>query len=148
VSRAIVSDTDGPPDQRLDLVGRRHRVGAGEARRHDRAGGAREREHAPQVPAREEPVHERAAEGVARAETIHHLDPDRRYLHALRLRPRERAAQPLLHDRELGPHREEGLGRGVHVARASRHLDFVDVADDDLRVFEDRGRRLARRERR
>src|SRR4029077_11337872 len=76
VSRLITSDTDGPPEQRVDLIGGRHRVGAREARRDERAGRARERQDASQVPAREEAVHERTAERVARAKPVHDRDLD------------------------------------------------------------------------
>src|SRR5437762_2782643 len=64
VSRAIRSDIDCPPEERVDLVGGRHGVGARETGRDDRAGRARERERALQIPAREEPVNEGAAERV------------------------------------------------------------------------------------
>src|SRR6185503_15285403 len=67
-------------EQLVDLGDRGHRVGAREPRRDDRAGGVRERERPRELPLREHPMRDRAAERVARAESAHDLDADARHV--------------------------------------------------------------------
>ena len=118
----------------------RHRVRAREPRRDVRARRVGEPDRALEVPAVQQPVHERAAERVARAEAADDVDRDRLDLHQLLARAREHALGPALDDRDLHAQLEQRRRRLVRVARADGDLDLVTVADRHGRVPE----RLAR----
>src|SRR6186713_2577562 len=74
LTRSWTSSTAGLPEQPADLGLGGHGVGAGQPGGDQRAGGVAETHRGLQLPAREEPVAERAAEGIPRAEAVDHLD--------------------------------------------------------------------------
>src|SRR5207247_10360707 len=96
------------------------------------------------MPFCEHPVRERAAERVARAEPADDVDLDARHGHATLDGERARALESALHHDDLRAEREQRGRRARRIALTGRHLDLVDVADDDVRA----ARRLHRPSRR
>src|SRR5579871_4408266 len=105
-SRSVASGGDDPPEpprsgilgpqEILDLFGGRHRGRALQPGGDDGPGGVGEADDPLQRPAGQQPVAQRAAEPVAGADPVDHLDLDRRDLHLLVLGPRVDARRALL----------------------------------------------------
>ena len=103
----------------------------------DRAGGVAGAHAAHDVPAGQQSVAERAAEGVARAEPAHDLDRIRRNLLAHSVGGGdEHAVAAHLHDRRRETPRQQLLGGAVRVALADRHLALGAVTDRHRHVIE------------
>ena len=87
---------EGRHERRLELVERRHRLGAGELRRDERARDRAAADALDERQAAQERVAERGRERVARAEAVHDLDRVHRHVGLLvpvvdHARPRRRA---------------------------------------------------------
>ena len=93
-------------------------------------------------------MHEGATERIAGAKAVDDRHLHRRDNDAVGLRARERPARALLHDRELRPHGQDRLRRGVRITQAGGHLDLMGVPDRDRRMTERLARGVARREHR
>ena len=135
-------------DHGVELGDGGHGVGAGQARGDQRTGGVGVLRAARRLPAGQQPVHQRAAERVAGAETADDLDRVRGYDGRPVGGGDEHSVAAHLHQRQLDAAREQPLGRLVRVAGADRDLDLGPVADGDGHVVEHRvvlGARLLRR---
>ena len=113
----------------------RHRRRARQPRSDDRPGRVRVAHHPLQLPPREQPVAQRPAERVPRAEPVDHLHRHRR---DLRDRPvavdRQHALRAPLDHRQLHPGREQRPRRRVRLRLAGGDRALLGVADGHRRV--------------
>ena len=128
----------------LDLGGGRHRGRALELAGDDRTCDVGELEDAAQVPALEQAVAQRAAEGVAGPEAVDDLDGVGRHLDALVAGRGEHPLGPLLDDGELDAALEQRVGGPLGVGLADGDLALLAVADGDGDVLEGAADLLAR----
>ena len=125
--------------QREDLVGGGHGVGAQQARGHDRAGGVGELDGLARGPPGQQAVDEGAAERVAGTEPAHHVDRPGGDGDGLVGRRHQHPVAAQLDDRQLDAPLEQAAGGLVGVRRTDRHVALDAVAHGD------RGRRRPRR---
>src|SRR3954451_17132781 len=106
VSRSGIDDL---LEHRCHLVLSGHGVRAGEPRGHQRPGRVAEPHRALEPPAGQQAVAQRAAERVARAQSVDHVDRHGRDLDTLVTAFRHAPARAALEDRQLGARLSRGL---------------------------------------